>query len=233
MHKMPLILIPGLLCDALLWQPQVAALGDVADVWIPIPDQAETIEQIAAAILASAPFARFSLGGLSMGGYVAFEIMRQAPERVTRLALLDTHARADTTAQAERRQDLIALADRGRFAGVTDALLPQLIHPDRLSDPSLTAMIKTMARNIGKIGFVRQERAILARADSRALLPSIGCPSLVLCGRQDNLTPVSLHEEMAQGLTQATLEIIEQCGHLSSLEQPEAVSRALRRWLQR
>jgi pimeloyl-ACP methyl ester carboxylesterase len=168
-----------------------------------------------------------------MGGYIAFEVLRQAKERVRGLALLDTSARPDPPEQQQRRRDLIELAGRGRFLGVTDALLPFLIHPSRLGDAPLVATIKDMARSVGKEAFVRQERAIMGRPDSRPLLPHIQCPTLVLCGADDAVTPVDRHEEMASAIPHAALSVVEHCGHLSTLEQPERVSVALRGWLQR
>ena len=186
---------------------------------------------LAADILSEAPFERFALAGLSMGGYVALEMFRQARQRITRLALLDTSARADTPEQAQRRLGLIALAKRGRFMGVTDALLPLLVHPTRLEDEELVVAIKEMARNTGRESFIREEQAIMSRGDSRPLLAEITCPTLVLCGRQDQLTPLERHEEMAAAIRGARLEVIEDCGHLSTMERPVEVNAALQRWL--
>jgi pimeloyl-ACP methyl ester carboxylesterase len=227
----PLVLVPGLLCDERLWQPQVDALTGRAECWVADPTRSETMAGLARDLLASCPYERFALAGLSMGGYVALELMRQAPERVTRLGLLDTSARPDPPEQSQKRRDFIALAERGRFLGVTDALLPLLIHPSRLGDTSLESTIKAMAKAVGKEAFVRQERAIMTRADSRPLLPQIACPTLVLCGRQDAITPLERHEEIAAGVPGARLEVIDDCGHLSTLERPDDVSAALRRWL--
>jgi len=233
-HPRPvLVLVPGLLCDALLWQSQIAGLGESAECWVADHTRSETMAQIAADILAATPFKAFALAGLSMGGYVALEIMRQAPERIERLALLDTTARPDPPEASKRRLGFIRLTERGRFMGVTDTLLPQLIHPEHLADGGLTATIKTMARNIGKAAFIRQERAIISRADSLPLLPRIECPTLVLCGRQDGVTPPERHEEMAAAIPNAKLEIIKRCGHLSPLEQPQAITAALAAWLKR
>jgi len=186
---------------------------------------------VARDVLADTPFSSFALAGLSMGGYIALEIMRQAPQRVAKLALLDTAAGAEQPEQTLRRMDLIALAKRGKFRDITDTLLPLLIHPDRLGESALTNVIKSMAKNIGKQAFVRQQHAIMSRADSLGLLTGITCPTLVLCGRQDALTPVARHEEIAAGIRSARLEVIEDCGHLSTLEKPAEVNAALRRWL--
>jgi pimeloyl-ACP methyl ester carboxylesterase len=145
--------------------------------------------------------------------------------------LLDTTPGADPPEATERRKAFIALAGRGKFMGVTDTLLPQLVHPDQIDNQALTALIKTMARNIGKAAFIRQEKAIISRLDSRPLLPEVKCPALVMCGKQDALTPPARHEEMAAAIPGATLEVIEHCGHLSTLEQPQATTAALRAWL--
>lgn len=224
-------MVPGLLCDAQLWRPQVEDLAGVADIWIADHTRSDTMAGVARDVLADAPFASFALAGLSMGGYIALEIMRQAPQRVARLALLDTAAGADLPEQTQRRMDFIALAERGKFLGITDVLLPLLIHPSRRAERALTDVVKSMAKNIGKDAFVRQQRAIMSRADSLGLLASIACPTLVLCGRQDALTPLARHEEIAAGISGARLEVIEDCGHLSTLEKPVPVNAALRRWL--
>jgi len=229
--KLGLVLIPGLLCDALLWKEQIEALGGQIKCWVPDHTRSDTMAGVAADVLREAPFERFALAGLSMGGYVALEVMRQASHRVDQLALLDTSARADTPQQLEKRRGLIALARRGRFIGVTQGLLPLFIHRSRLADEKLVTTVKKMARNIGRDAFVRQEEAIMSRVDSLPLLPTIACPTLVLCGRHDAVAPLDRHEEMAKGIPGATLVVIEECGHLSTLERPAEVTGALRTWL--
>jgi len=231
MEKTKLILVPGLLCDALLWRAQLDALADVAEMRVADHTRSATMAEVARDVLADAPYKSFALAGLSMGGYVALEMMRQAPQRVHRLALLDTSARGESPEQTERRKAFIALAARGKFAGVTEALMPQLIHPSRLGDTALTGAIRQMANNVGKEAFVRQQQAIMSRAESRPLLAAIKCPTLVLCGRQDQLTPLDRHEEMAAGIQGAKLEVLEECGHISTMEKPGEVNRALRQWL--
>lgn len=185
---------------------------------------------MAGRILADAP-SGFALAGLSMGGYVALEIMRQAPERVEKLALLDTSAAPDTSEQTARRRGLIELAAKGRFKGVTPRLLPLLIHSSRTDDAELTGIVMDMAEDIGMDAFLRQQQAIMGRADSRPLLRDIACPTLVLCGEDDAITPLSVHRDMATQIPDMTLIVVEDCGHLSTLERPEAVNRALRDWL--
>jgi len=226
----PLILLPGLLCDAALWQPQVADLAGIADCTIADLTRHEAMGDFADHVLATAP-PRFALAGLSMGGYVAQEIMRRAPERVTRLALLDTSARADSEEQSARRRGLIELAKMGNFRGVTPRLLPLLIHPDRLHDEPLTEAVMGMAERVGIEAFLRQQQAILTRKDGRGDLARIGCPTLVLCGRQDQLTPLAVNEEMARLIPGARMVVVENCGHLSTLERPLEVNLALRAWL--
>jgi pimeloyl-ACP methyl ester carboxylesterase len=226
-----LVLVPGLLCDALMWRAQIEALAGEVKCWVADHARSDTMTGIAADLLRDAPFERFALAGLSMGGYVALEVVRQAAQRVDRLALLDTSARSDTPEQLKKREGLISLAQRGRFLGVTQALLPLLLHRDRLGDQELVDTVKKMAKNIGKNGFIRQERAIMSRGDSLPLAHGIACPTLVLCGRQDALTPLALHEEMAHAIPGADLRVIEDCGHLSTLEKPAEVSQALRAWL--
>ncbi len=231
--RTPLVLVPGLLCDDRLWQPQAERLADVADPVIADVIGDGSMSEMARSVLEAAPSAgRFALAGLSMGGYVALEVMRVAPDRVARLALLDTSARADTPEQTAARRELIELAQNGRFDEVPRRLLPKVIHPDRLDDERLTSTVFGMADAVGPEAFVRQEEAIIGRPDSRGLLAEIACPTLVLCGREDALTPLHLHEETASLIPGSRLCVIEDCGHLSMLERPEAVAAALREWLE-
>ncbi|MCC7167297.1 MAG: alpha/beta fold hydrolase [Rhodospirillales bacterium] len=227
----PLVLLPGLLCDEALWRHQVESLADLAHFLIPDLSLDDSIRAMAGRVLAEAP-ARFALAGLSMGGYVAQEILRQAPARVTRLALLDTSFKADSDEQKSRRLALLELAKTGQFKGVTPRLLPSLVHPDRLNDDRLVATVTGMAERIGREAFFRQQTAIMGRPDGRADLARIACPTVVLCGRQDALTPLEVHREMASLIPGATLVIVEASGHLPPLEQPHAVSAVLRYWLQ-
>ncbi|MGH7122853.1 MAG: alpha/beta fold hydrolase [Stellaceae bacterium] len=229
-QKIPLVLLPGLLCDAALWRAQVEGLGGLAEPMIADLTRDDLLAGMARRALAAAP-PSFALAGLSMGGYVAQEIMRQAPERVTRLALLDTSARADTPEQTARRRGLIELSEKGEFKGVTPRLLPLLIHPARHEDKPLGELVMGMAERVGKEGFLRQQKAIMGRPDGREDLRRIACPTLVLCGRQDALTPLALHEEIAGLVPGAKLVIVEDCGHLSTMEKPVTVTAALRQWL--
>jgi pimeloyl-ACP methyl ester carboxylesterase len=227
--KTPLILLPGLLCDAALWQYQLSALAEFAETSVADLTEADAVGVMAQSVLDRAP-QHFALAGLSMGGYVAFEILRRAPERVMRLALLDTSARADTDEIRQRRRGLIELAQLGRFKGVTPRLLPLLLHPDHLVEP-FTGIVTGMAERVGQAAFIRQETAILNRTDSRASLAAIQVPTLVLCGDADALTPPALAAEIADGIPGARLTLIEGAGHLAPLEHPEAVNRAMLDWL--
>jgi pimeloyl-ACP methyl ester carboxylesterase len=228
--KTDLVLIPGLLCSPALWGPQLRALGDIAEIAVADHTRHDSMHGIAASILAAAP-PRFALAGLSMGGYIAYEVIRQAPDRVTRLALLDTGSRADAPERREGRLRLIALAEREGAASAQRELLPVLIHTARLADKPLVETVLQMAVDTGVEAFKRQQAAIMTRPDNRPLLATIRCPTLVLVGREDALTPPALAQEIADGIPGAALEIIPDCGHLSTLERPEAVNRALRAWL--
>lgn len=222
-----MLFLPGLLCDARLWRAQVETFGGlVADL-----THDDSVAAMARRALAMAPEGTpIALCGLSMGGYVAFEIMRQVPARVARLALFDTSARADTPEQTRRRRALLALSESGQFRGVTPRLLPQLIHPDQLAG-ALAAEVMAMAERVGRPAFHRQQRAIMHRPDSRPDLMRIAVPTLVAVGEADALTPPHLAEEMAALIPGARLAIVPAAGHLPSMEQPAAVNALLAEWL--
>jgi len=186
-----LVLVPGLNCSPALWAPQIRRLSDIAEISVADHTRHASIEEIASSILAAAP-ARFALAGLSMGGYIAYEIIRQAADRVTRLALLDTGARADLPERRAERLRLVALAEHEGIVRAQQELLPVLIHTDRLRDKPLVDTVLQMATETGEAAFRRQQTAIMARPDNRPLLPAIACPTLVLVGRDDVLTPPSL-----------------------------------------
>jgi pimeloyl-ACP methyl ester carboxylesterase len=230
-QRTPLILLPGLLCDRALWQHQLDHLGESAEMSVPDLGSDESVEGMARRVLDAAP-ARFALAALSMGGYVAHAIMRAAPERVLRLALLDTSARPDTEEQTSRRRGLIELAEKGKFKGVTPRLLPLLIHPARLDDKPLTEAVMGMAERIGKQAFLRQQKAVMDRPDSRPYLPGYRCPTLVAAGRMDAIAPIEVNAEMASLIPGAKLVIVEDSGHLPPMEQPVATTALLRYWLQ-
>ncbi len=231
MTSLPTLLIPGLNCSAWLYAGQIPALWRFGPVVVANHTGQSSMAELAQAILADAP-PRFALAGLSMGGYIAFEIVRQAPERVLKLALLDTSARPDTPEQSEVRRARIAMAKAGDFAAISALMFPGLVHARRREDAGLKVIVEQMAAETGAEGFIRQQTAILGRPDSRPGLSAIKCPTLVLVGDGDELTPPTLAREIAQGIPAARLEVVADSGHLSTLERPEAVTEMLAAWLQ-
>jgi pimeloyl-ACP methyl ester carboxylesterase len=229
-ESLPIVLLPGLNCSARLYGEQIPALWRFGPVTVADHTRDDSIAAIAGRILAAAP-PRFALAGLSMGGYIAFEIMRQAPARVAKLALLDTSPRPETPEQAERRRPLIELAKTGRFAEVPDQQIPLFIHRNRQSDEALKHIVRVMAEETGPQAFIREQQAISGRPDARPGLAAIACPTLVLVGDGDELTPPALAEEIAAGIPGARLVVVPDCGHLPPLERPHAVTRALVEWL--
>jgi pimeloyl-ACP methyl ester carboxylesterase len=227
---LPLVLVPGLLASARLYAAQIPALWQCGPVMVADHTRDDTMAALAARILAGAP-AVFALGGLSMGGYVSFEMLRQAPQRVAKLALLDTTARPDTAEQTAGRRAQIALASQGHFGEVLDAQFPRLVARRHREDPALRELLGQMAGEVGVEAFIRQQTATMGRADSRPTLGSIRCPTLVLVGEEDELTPPERAAEMAHGIAGARLVTVPQCGHVSTLEQPAAVTQALLEWL--
>jgi pimeloyl-ACP methyl ester carboxylesterase len=226
------MLVPGLNCTADLWSAQISVLSAGRSVIVADHGRADTMAAIAAAILAEAP-PRFALAGLSMGGYVAMEILRQAPERVERLALLDTQARADGEEARAARLQQIEIAETGGFDRIADLQLPRLLSQAHQSDARLVEIVRRMARDTGAAAFVRQQKAILGRIDSRPSLAAIACPCAVIVGEEDVLTPVELAREMVEAIPGAVLETIADSGHLSTIEAPDAVTAAMERWLDR
>jgi pimeloyl-ACP methyl ester carboxylesterase len=229
-EPLPVVLIPGLLDSARLYAPQIPALWRCGAVMVADHTRDDSVAAIAARILASAPEV-FALVGLSMGGYIAFEVVRQAPARVARLALLDTQARPDTPEQLAARRAQIALAYEGRLSEVLDAAFPRLVQRARGEDAALRRVFDQMAEEVGVMAFIRQQTANMGRPDSRPTLELIRCPTLVLVGADDEIAPPERAAEMAAGIAGARLVTVPQCGHTSTLEQPEAVTRALLEWL--
>ena len=226
-----LVLLPGLICDDRLWRDVIAPLGDSVHPIVADLTQDDSIAAMAARTLVAAP-ARFALAGLSMGGYVALEIMRQAPERVTHLALLDTTAQPDDAARRAKRQAGIESIKLGKFIGVSQALLASLVAPQRLGTP-LADEVQAMSERVGQEAYTRQQTAIMGRIDSRPGLGSITVPTLVGVGDLDILTPPALSQEIAAGIAGAELVIFPGSGHLSTMEVPGAVAAAMRVWLGR
>jgi pimeloyl-ACP methyl ester carboxylesterase len=230
--SLPLALVPGLLCSARLYAPQIAALWPFGPVTVADHRRDDDIAAVAARILSEAP-PHFALAGLSIGGYVAFAMLRLAPERIAKLALLDTSARPDTPEQTAARHAFITMVEGGELDEVVDTLAPCFVHSNRLDDAPLMRIVRDIwPADTGPEAFVRQERAIISRPDLRPLLASINCPTLVLTGDGDELTPPELAKEIAGGITAARLVIAPDCGHLSTIERPDAVDAAPAAWLE-
>jgi pimeloyl-ACP methyl ester carboxylesterase len=229
-NTMPILLVPGLVSSPRIYAPVMPALWGKGPLTVANHIRDDNMAAIARRILDEAP-PRFALAGHSMGGYIAFEIMRQAPERVSRLALLNTQARPDAPEATSRRRSQIARAQAGELREVLDELFPIFVHPMRRDRADLLQLVHDMGNDVGVEAFIRQQRAIIARADSRPTLATITCPTLVLTGDEDLAIPNSLSKEMADGIAGAKLVILPQCGHLSQVEQPEATAHALVEWL--
>jgi len=229
MTQDPLLLIPGMMCDARLFAPQIAAFSARRMVAV-APMLGETITQIAAHILSAAP-PKFALAGLSMGGIVAMEMWAQAPDRIARIAFLDTNPKAETDTVAARREPQIAAAQSGQLRGVMrDEMKPNYL-ADSPHKGAILDLCMAMADGLGADAFVRQSRALQTRPDQQKTLPTINVPALVLCGQHDTLCPIHRHELMADLIPNATLSIIPDAGHLPTLEQPELTNKALIQWL--
>ena len=230
-----LVLVPGLACDAAVWTPLWPWLQDVARPWVPPPAVHASIGDMAEAVLQAAPAGVFALAGHSLGGRIALEVMRRAPGRVSRLALLDTGWQplaGGGAGEAERRsrEDLVALARESGMRTMGERWSPPMLHPARLGTPVHEDVLRMIERQTAE-GFTAQQQALLARPDAGAVLDAIRCPTLLLCGREDGWSPPARHEEMAARVPGARLVLVDQCGHMSPMEQPEAVARALRAWL--
>jgi pimeloyl-ACP methyl ester carboxylesterase len=234
-----LLLLPGLLCDAAVWTPLLAhpaaALGDIADCQVMGYGNADAIDAMARAVLRQAPV-KFALAGHSMGGRVALEVMRLAPQRVTRLALMDTgyQARPAGDAGERERAERMALLEQARNDGMRvmgERWAKGMVHMDRLADRALMNAILDMIERKSPDIFAAQINALLNRPDATDLLPQINCPTLLLCGREDTWSPLARHQQMATLMPRAHLEIIENSGHMSTMEQPKAVAEAMRTWL--
>ena len=228
--SMPIVAVPGLMCSARLYAEQTPVLWQFGPVTIADHRRDDSMDAIAHRILDSAP-PRFVLIGLSMGGYIAATILRVAPERVAKLVLLDTSARADLPERIEARRALITMVEEGRFGEVIDAHFPQFVHRNRHHDETLKRVVRLMAEETGPESYVRQQKAIMGRRDWRDLLSKIQCPTLVLVGDGDELTPPKLAEEIAAGISGARLAVVRDCGHLTTLERPADVNAVLMKWL--
>ena len=225
-----LVMVPGLICDQEVWAYPRAYLSEVATISYAPADETDTMQGLAEAVLDSAP-KTFAIAGFSMGGYVAFEIMRTAPDRVERLGLVDTTARPDAPEQSARRIALVAQARGQGLDAVIPQLLPGFLSPDGAKDPPMVQSVSEMAHEIGVDAFARQQSAIMGRPDSRPDLPSIACPTVVIVGQEDTMTGGEIAQEMVDGIPDARLAEIPNAGHLSPLENPPAVTAALKAWL--
>lgn len=229
---LPLVIACGQLLTARVFEPQIAALSTDRQILIADHQSDDSIAGMAKRLLAAAP-QRFALAGHAMGGFIALEVMRMAPERVDRLALLATLAPNDGPAQTERRQGYIRLVQDGRFDQVIEQRIPMLLSSARRADAELLAIAREMAAATGDAIFLRQQRAIMSRADSRPSLAAIRVPTLLLWGDADGITTRAHQAELLQGIRPAHLEVIAGAGHLLTLEEPEQTTAALARWLGR
>ena len=229
-NPMPILLVPGLVSSSRIYAPVMPALWRCGPVTVANHIRDDNMALIARRILAEAP-PRFALAGHSMGGYIALEIMRQAPQRVAKLALINTQARPDTPEATAHRRSQIARAKAGDYQGVLDELFSGFVPPSRRGDAALRQLVQDMGEEIGADAFVRQQTAVISRPDSRPTLAWIKCPTLVLTGDEDNTIPNSLSTEIANGIHGAKLTVIPQCGHLPTVERPQAAADALVEWL--
>ena len=235
-NQTPLLLLPGLMNDARVWDPIRHALPGGRHVVVAETHMADTIQALAATAIDAMPPGRFAVAGFSLGGYVAIEVCRQALHRIAGVALLDTGARADSDDAKQNRQRMVAALGSGAasFSQIAGAFAPRLLHAAHAEDPALLALLGDMARHVGSSGFTLQQTAAMNRLDGREVLQTLHCPALVLCGREDQITPPALSEEMA-GLLPGDVDllVVPECGHMSTLEQPAAVAAAFIRWVER
>jgi pimeloyl-ACP methyl ester carboxylesterase len=234
--KKSLLLVPGLLCDDAVWASQAAALADIADVRVANNGETDSLGALAESIIAHAP-PRFALAGHSMGGRIALEVARRAPERLIGFALLDTGYEALAPGEAGEREAagrhaLLATARREGMRAMARTWLQGMVYAPRLTDKELVEPILDMFERRTPDLFALQIKALLGRPDATSILPTLRCPTLVLCGREDAWAPPSRHDVMAKMIRHSTLEIIPDCGHMSTLERPQAVNQAFRRWLE-
>lgn len=235
MTALPLFLLPGLLCDDAVWSAQSRELRHLASARVVDYGDLADIRQMAALVLAQAPDGRFVVAGHSMGGRVALEVWRQAPQRVAGLALLDTGYQAIEQGEAGDREQqgrarLLDIARRQGMRALGEAWAPGMVHPDRVGDELFERILEMIERKTPAI-FEAQINALLTRPDATDLLSSISCPTLLLCGRQDSWSPLARHEQMHDKIKQSRLVVIEDSGHMSTMERPEAVTTEMARWL--
>lgn len=226
----PVVMVPGLNCSARVYAPQLPALWQFGPVQIADHRRGNSMALIAKSILDAAP-PRFALVGFSMGGYISLEILRQAKERVLKLALIDTAAAADRPDQTAKRHASIALTREGKSAEREEALWPLLVHESRLKDEAVRAVVKEMHQDTGADAYINQQTAIMNRADSRPLLKDMKMKTLIVVGDSDQLTPPPAAKEMHELVTGSRLDVIPNCGHMSTLERPDRVTKLLVEWI--
>ncbi|MDE0761000.1 MAG: alpha/beta fold hydrolase [Planktomarina sp.] len=230
MNSEPIVFLPGMMCDARLFAPQIDGLSHQCAVMVAPTHLGERVEQIASSILDMAP-QRFALCGLSMGGIVALEIIRRAPDRVKRLCLMDTNPMCETPERAAEREPQIIAARTGRLEQIMREEITLNYLTETLHKEHIFELLIDMGMSLGSEAFVRQSRALQKRRDQQSFLSKIKCPTLLLCGEQDQICLPKRHKFMAELIEGAKLTIIKNAGHLPTLEQPEATNEALRAWL--
>lgn len=228
--KPRVVLIPGLLCDRWVWAPQVAALGKVAEVTVADVSDRSSITDMAEAALSRVP-GRIALAGHSLGGRIALEAVRLAPDRIERLALLDTGVGPTKPEEEPSRMKLVRIAHEQGMDAVADAWLPPMVWDKNHADKDLMRGLRGMIRRSSPERFERQQRALLSRPDALGVLADIVCPTLVLTGRHDSWAPVAQHEDIAARISVSKLDIVEEAGHMTTVERPSAVTEALLGWL--
>ncbi len=226
----PLLMIPGTLCDKTLFEPQIAALSDLAHCQVVNHSVSDELSAVGQRILSEVE-GSFAVMGLSYGGIIAFELWRQAPQRITKMILLNTNHRLPSDQTRATQQRFLGMSALGEFRHITtDFLKDVMLHPKHAAMPYFREIVLKMAMNTGTDSFFKQIKAQLNRPDSTPDLPHITCPVLVITGREDKVCTPEIHQEMANLIPNATLQIIEECGHLSTLEQPEIVNQLIRKW---
>lgn len=225
-----LILIPGTLCDESLFKYQITDLTAIADCYVARNYNSTSLKQVAENIL-NTYSGDLSIMGLSYGGIIAFELLRQAPTRIKKLILLNTNYKKPSLQTKINQQRFVGMAYLGEFKEITTTILiDSMLHPKNAQKQELRDTILDMAINVGIDGFFNQVKAQLERPDSTNDLQKIKCPTLIITGREDRICPLVLHEEMAEAIPNSTLKVIEECGHLSTLEQPHLVNKEIIDW---
>jgi pimeloyl-ACP methyl ester carboxylesterase len=226
----PIVLVPGLACDATIWRHQVAALGNGRSITVANHGEAASLAEMAEQVLDTVP-ARFALAGHSMGARVALEIVDRAPERVTRLALLDTGVHPVRPGEAAARNDLLDFGRAFGMPAMIDRWLPPMVHPDRINDAAIMAPLRAMAIGLGFETFERQVGALLGRRDATPILAKLHCPVLVGVGSHDSWSTPEQHRSFVRNIAHATLVVFDQAGHMAPFERPELVNAAMAYWL--